>query len=177
MVTITQTPPVKLICGLIYPPQGLVEEAKRLLLDAYGPVDMKSEPAPVKRADRYAEEMGSALERRFISFLDLIDPAELPAKKVATNQIEAQLAVGGGRTVNVDPGYVTRDHLLLATTRPAAHRPYLGRGVYAEMTYLWRRGGFEPLEWTYPEYREPDHRAFFDAVRNRYLEQVSAHQE
>lgn len=166
-------PPVKLICGLIFSPQGLEEEARALLLDAYGPVEMRSDPVPFDYTDFYGKEMGEDLQRCFLSFLELIDPAKLAAVKVATNQMEAQLSVGTSRTVNIDPGYVGRDHLVLATTKAAAHRPYLGRGIYAELTYRWRRGGLEALEWTYPDYREPDHRAFFEAVRSRYLEQLA----
>lgn len=165
--------PVKLICGLIFSPQGMEEEAKALLLEAYGPVDMRSDPVPFTYTDYYTEEMGPGLERCFLSFLELLDPAKLPAVKVATNQMEGQLSVGESRTVNIDPGYVARDHLVLATTKEAAHRPYLGRGIYAELTYRWRRGGYETLEWTYPDYREPEHRAFFEAVRGRYLEQMA----
>ena len=173
MGKITLPPPVKLICGLIFSPQGLAEEARALMLEAYGPVDMRSDPVPFSYTDYYAREMGPDLERCFMSFLELIDPARLPAIKAATNQMESQLAVGGRRTVNFDPGYVARDQMVLATTKAAAHRPYLGRGIYAEVTYRWRRGGFEPLEWTYPDYREPGHLAFFNAVRGRYLEQLA----
>jgi hypothetical protein len=171
---VSQPPPVKLICGLIFSPQALLEEAKALLLEAYGPVDMRTEPVDFTYTDYYEAEMGSGLKRCFLSFLELVDPAELAPIKLATNQMESRLAVGGQRTVNIDPGYVARDNLILATTKPAAHRPYLGRGIYAELTYRWRRGGFEPLEWTYPDYREPVHRAFFNTVRKRYLEQLAA---
>jgi hypothetical protein len=170
---ITNPIPVKLICGLIFSPQGMEEEAKALLLDAYGPVDMRSDPVSFSHTDYYDEEMGPDLERCFLSFLELIDPAKLPAIKVAANQVESQLSVGESRTVNIDPGYVASDHLVLATTKAAAHRPYLDRGIYAELTYRWSRGGFEPLEWTYPDYRKPAHRAFFEAVRSRYLEQLA----
>jgi hypothetical protein len=166
-------PPVKLICGLIFSPQGLEEQARALLLESYGPVEMRSEPAPFQCSDYYGKEMGEDLQRCFLSFLELIDPAKLAAIKVATNQMEVQLSVGPGRTVNIDPGYVARDHLVLASTKAAAHRPYLGRGIYVELTYRWRQGGFEPLEWTYPDYRESEHRAFFKAVRSRYLEQLA----
>lgn len=173
MRKITRPPPVKLVCGLLYASDTLMEEARSLLLEAHGPVDMRSEPAPFTYSDYYAEEMGRELERCFISFLELIEPVKLPAVKLTTNQMEGQLSVGGSRTVNIDPGYVALDQLVLATTKAAAHRPYLGRGIYAELTYRWRKGHFEPLEWTYPDYREPHHRDFFEAVRRRYLEQLA----
>lgn len=173
MGSITLPQPVKLFCRMLFTPQGLLEEAKARLLDAYGPVDVQSKPTPLNVPDNYTGEMGPDVERCFVAFFDLIDPAELAAIKVVTNQLEDRLAVGGHRTVAIDPGYVARDQLVVATTDGAAHRTYLGRGVHAELTYLWQHEGFEPLEWTHADYREPDQRAFFSALRGRYLEQLA----
>ena len=65
------------------------------------------------------------------------------------------------------------DQLMVAVAKEAAHRTYLGRGVHAELTYRWQGGGFEPLEWAQADYREPDQRDFFSALRSRYLEQLA----
>ena len=72
------------------------------------------------------------------------------------------------RPVNLDPGYVSSGKLVLATTKDQPHRVYLGRGIYAECTLRWRRGGFEPWEWTYPDYASEGHREFFGRVRTAY---------
>lgn len=174
MVISTRPQPVKLFCRLIFTPQGLLEEAKTLLLEAYGPVDLQSKPAPFTATGEYAKERGPDLERCFVSFLDLVDPSGLAGVKVVTTEIEGRLAVGGQRTVNIDPGYLARDQLVLATAKEAAHRTYLGRGVYAEIAYRWLNEGFEPLEWTNPDFTKPEQMDFFADVRSCYLEQLDA---
>lgn len=173
MGIITRPPPVKLFCRLLFTPQGLLEEAKARLLEAYGPVDVQSKPAALSAPTDDTDEMGPAVERCFVAFFDLVDPEGLASVKVVTAQVENQLAVGGQRTVIIDPGYVTRDQLMVAVAKEAAHRTYLGRGVHAELTYRWQDGGFEPLEWTQADYREPDQQDFFSALRSRYLEQLA----
>ena len=95
---------------------------------------------------------------------------ELAALKHETNELELRLAAANGkRRINIDPGYLSAHSLILATTKQAAHRPYLGRGIYADLTYRFIRGGFEPLEWTYPDFRQPHVRRFFERLRQECL--------
>ncbi len=54
---------------------------------------------------------------------------------------------------------------MLATTKDHAHRIYLGRGIYAEVTLTFLKGAFEPMPWTYPDYRTEAYRRFFEQVR------------
>ena len=78
------------------------------------------------------------------------------------------------RRVNLDPGYVDQAKLVLATTKDRQHRLYLGRGIYGEVTLRFTGGRFEPWEWTYPDYRTPEYRVFFETVRRRYRQQLAA---
>jgi hypothetical protein len=66
-----------------------------------------------------------------------------------TNGLEERLAAGGKRRVNIDPGYLARAHLILATGKGYTHRPYLRDGIYADLTLVFQQGGFQPLPWTY----------------------------
>ena len=58
-----------------------------------------------------------------------------------------------------------------ATGKPAAHRVYLGRGVWADLTLIFRFGRFETLAWTYPDYADADARETIFEIRRRYLDQ------
>jgi hypothetical protein len=121
--------------------------------------------------------MGAGLLRRFHSFEHLVDPAELAEAKVATNAAESELAdlLGGGvdRPVNLDPGYVCRAKLVLATTKDYSHRLYLGRGIYGEVTLAWQDGAFQPREWTYPDYASTRYTEFFARVRLAYTRKLA----
>ena len=74
--------------------------------------------------------------------------------------------------MNIDPGYVSLEQMILATTKKANHRPYLGEGIYAELTYRFIHGSFQSLEWTYPDYRLPQSMGFFTQVRQTYRKQL-----
>lgn len=167
--------PVKLILGLIYSPQGSVREALSDMIERYGPLDEECEPFTFESTTYYEEEMGRGLMRRFVSFDYLIPMGLLPDIKLVTNAIEDRLVLQGTnrRTLNLDPGYLSAANLILATTKMYSHRPYLRDGIYAELTYIFRKGAFTPLDWTYPEYRDSRTMEFFTTVRDRYLDQLA----
>ena len=73
------------------------------------------------------------------------------------------------RRVNIDPGYISDSKLILTTTKDYFHRIYLGHGIYAEVTLRWRKGGFEPFEWTYPDYRSKEYIKILNTIRNNYM--------
>jgi len=75
-------------------------------------------------------EMGKPLFRQFLSFEKLISPEQLVEIKLFTNQLEQESAEQGRRRVNLDPGYLSLDHLVLATGKPCAHRIYLSQGIW-----------------------------------------------
>lgn len=170
-----EPPPVKLVMGLIYAAESLAQSALGALAERLGPVDMECSPFPFDFTDYYKEEMGCPLERKFVSFRDLVQRATLPDTKLITNAVEAKLSLPGTgrRTVNLDPGYLSAENLVLATTKGYSHRPYLRDGIYAELVYIYRSGIFTPLEWTYPDYRDARSIAFFNEARKGYMRQLS----
>ena len=173
MGTLQPAVPVKLICGMIGADRDLMFETQEELARAFGPVDLASEFLPFTFTSYYREEMGDGLARRFLSFSEPIDPASLAAIKTATQAIEGRRSVvlGGTarRRVNLDPGYVTPWKLVLASTKDAPHRVCLGQGVYAEVTFQFRKAGIAPLAWTYPDFRSGIYTPFFLEVRRRWL--------
>ena len=71
--------------------------------------------------------------------------------------------------MNFDPGYITAAKLVLASTKDHAHRIYLQRGIYAEVTLAFRHRQWQPLDWTYPDYRREDYQQFFSQCRQMVL--------
>jgi hypothetical protein len=74
--------------------------------------------------------------------------------------------------VNIDPGYISLSHAILATTKGYAHRPYLRDGIYADLTLIYRNRSFQPLEWTYPDYRQDQIILLFNQFRKKYMEDL-----
>jgi hypothetical protein len=164
--------PVKLVMSLFAQQDERIGEALRQLAMAYGLPDFISAPAAFAETDYYRKEFGDALVRRFAAFARLVRPESLPEIKNRTNVLERQLAAGGERRVNIDPGYLARAHLILATGKGYAHRPYLRDGIYADLTLIYRSGGFHPLPWTYPDYAGPRITGILSRIREKYVLQL-----
>lgn len=157
--------PVKLLLPMLAPEEGLFAAVEPDLVALWGAIDYRSATLPFAHTDYYAREFGPRLWRRFIAFERLIDPGDLAAIKRAANEIEARWSEGGRRRVNLDPGYLTQAKLVLATTKNQAHRIYLGQGIYAEVTLIYREGAWRPLPWTYPDYASAAYHAVFSEIR------------
>jgi hypothetical protein len=113
----------------------------------FGEIDFTSERFPFNFTDYYTEEMGGSLFRHFITFERLISIPLLPEMKQTTNRLEEKYSTPNGkRRVNIDPGYLSLAHAILATTKGYAHRPYLRDGIYADLTLLYQNKTFQPLD-------------------------------
>jgi hypothetical protein len=138
----------------------------------YGPVVLQSPVFDFVETQYYEAEMGADLRKQFFAFERLIDPALLVDIKLDTNRLECEYAAKLGaavpRPLNLDPGYLNLGKWVLATTKDQAHRLYLGRGIFAEVTLSYSHGEWRPWPWTYPNYRRDDYRVFFADARTAY---------
>jgi len=168
----TAPEPVTLIVGMLSARPVLFDAAEAELATLYGPVALRSALLDFDWTDYYESEMGPHLKRRFLGFVEKIDPGRLAEIKIETNELEDAFArehTFAPRPVNLDPGYVCGSKLVLASAKDRAQRLYLGLGIYAEITLDFRKGRFQPVETTYPDYRSPEYIDFFTKVRARHL--------
>ena len=161
--------PAKLIIGMFTRRKELVSAAAPMLMESFGPVDIVSPWFPFDFTDYYAREMGTPLFRRMLVFKTLIPQDALADIKLTTNALEAQFAVNGDRQINMDPGYLLMERLVLATGKNYAHRIYIGKNIYADLTLIFHRNDFQTLPWTYPDYAHDDIRNFLITVRKKYM--------
>jgi hypothetical protein len=160
-----RAPDAVLVVGVLAAGNEALELAVSLMEAAHGPVRTASEAAPFSWSRYYAAEMGPDLTRQFFAFERAIDPGLLRQIKADTGRLERAHARAGRRIFNLDPGYLTLSGLVVASTKDASYRVYLGDGIYAQPMLVYANGKFQPLDWTYPDYRDPVHLALFEAVR------------
>lgn len=160
--------PAKLIIGIITGDTDLLVPVADRLADAFGDIDMISPWLAFEDTAYYAPEMGKGLQRRMLSFKSLIAPDRLAPVKNSTDAIENDFLENGNRLVNIDPGLLTHERLVLATGKNFTHRIYIGRQVYADLTLIYQQGRFQSLPWTYPDYRRANMRDFLIRVRKKY---------
>lgn len=165
--------PVKLFVGVLAADPALLAPVRVRLEQELGPVDLTSPLLDFTFTRYYEPEMGPSLKRQFWGFARLVSPDAMPEIKLFTNTVEEEFSLGGNRRVNLDPGYLAAAKVVLVTTKDYSHRLYLGRGIYGEVTLMYRRGEFEPLPWTYPDYRSEAYRRFFTDLRALYRRQLA----
>ena len=170
----TQALPVKLVFSVFAPAAGILNDTINRLTALYGQPDFVSRQIPFDYTDYYNPEMGETLVRRFLSMEKLIRPEALPDIKLATNEIEKEWAMDNHRRVNIDPGYLSQAHLILATGKGYTHRPYLRDGIYADLTLIYQGKKFLSLPWTYPDYADEKQLSMLSAIRSRYLLQLKS---
>ncbi len=161
--------PCKLVFGLLFRRNDEKVRVLSALTDIFGPLDAVTKSQEFSFTRFYEKEMGSGILRLFGSFVELVDPERLAEIKGRTNLLEQESAQDGRRTVNVDPGLLSEESLILATGKKAGHRIYLRDGIYADLTLLYQDGAYRPLPWTYPDYAQEDTRRFFGLLRGTLL--------
>lgn len=166
--------PAKLLVSVFMKEKPLFEQVFPFLEDLCGPVDLMSRWLDFDFTNYYHREMGTPLFRRVLSFKPLVDQADLPKIKQAANQIETRFACDGRRRVNIDPGYLLPSRFVLATGKDFAHRIYIGDRIYADLTLMYIRKQFVPLDWTYPDYRSKEIIRFLEQVRDKYMLDLKA---
>ena len=151
------------------------------LVGRYGPVAIESPRFVFDDTDYYEPTMGGGLGKQFLLFEQPIDAAALVEIKHTTNALEAAYAAQGRhdepRPLNIDPGYLTAAKLVLASTKDHAHRIYLDRGIYAEVTLYYQHGEWRTREWTFPDYRRADYQAFLSEARQCVRQQQTRRHE
>jgi hypothetical protein len=138
--------------------------------DVFGPLQLASPRFPFHQTDYYRLTMGAGLLKQFLVPGELQDPGGLSAWKRQTNDWEEAYRSNAGkpepRPLNLDPGYLSEDKLVLASTKNHAHRIYLGEGIYAEITLQFQGRRWQTCRWTYPDYCQPEYHDFFLQCRH-----------
>jgi len=146
------------------------------LVERFGPVDYETPPLAFDHTAYYDQELGTPLARRLLGFDRLVPLDGLVEIKLLTNEGEREQArPDGSRRVNLDPGLITLERLILASGKNFTHRVYLGRGVWADLTLIYnRKTGWVALPWTFPDYADPGMKRRLTELRALYKTSVEA---
>lgn len=165
--------PVLPFAGILFNGELSRSDVLPLLTDAWGSTVATSDTRDFEGENYYRQEMGTPLKRFWISPRDLWREGDLAEEKHRAIRIEKRAAETfsvADRPINVDPGYLKENQVVLASTKDADHRLFLGNGIWGEVTLLYEDGAFQPLPWTYPDYRSNEAKAFFHSLRSRFID-------
>jgi hypothetical protein len=164
--------PVKLIAAVFTSQPQFFPEIEMELEKEYGKIDFKSPIFDFNYTDYYDSEMGCGLKKEFMSFGKLVNPEQISSVKAFTNALERKYSKENKRIINIDPGYINDCQLVLASTKKYYHRIYVGQGIYAEVTLFFKSRSFQPLQWTYPDYKAESSIDIFNKIREVYRNQL-----
>jgi hypothetical protein len=144
--------------------------ARQKAVEAWGPIELESPRFDFAETHYYDASMGPGLKKMFFAFQRPIDPETLVDIKLETNRWEEEFAASAShdepRPLNLDPGYLTQAKLVLASTKDFAHRIYLARGIFAEITLQYKHRRWQHHEYTFADYRRADYQEFFTKCRD-----------
>jgi hypothetical protein len=165
--------PAMSFTGILYSDEGYLLKAKDALSNQFGNTLIETPSFEWNFSEYYKEELGWPIMRTFIFFKNLINPEDIVDIKLKTNDIETSFSINGKRKVNLDPGYLTLSNVVLATTKNYSHRIYLGKGIYAEVTLIYKDKTFVPHIFTYPDYQEKNCIEMFINARTMLQNELS----
>ena len=177
MSELKKPPRACLVISLIAGTEDIISKAMDCLAGTYGPVMFRTPLMPFDWTSYYEREFGKNLVRRFVVFKELVEQARLTEIKLEVHRQEQRFSSNGKRLVNIDPGILTAERLVLATGKNFTHRIYLGKGVFADLTLVFQKGRFDMLPWTYPDYASRDALEFLEQARTWYLNMLKAEGE
>jgi hypothetical protein len=170
-------PPAQLVISVLS--SGLIRmwpEIERELQARWGKLDYASEPFPFTQTSYYNQELGTPIMRRIVAFEALVSQEQLPDIKLRTNALEDKWRdVTGRRGVNLDPGLLCLERFILGTGKNFTHRIYLGQGIFADLTLIFQKGGWQTLPWTFPDYAGEYIQTLLTKIRTGYKKKL--HQE
>jgi len=166
--------PAKLIISIFTQKDNLFETIEKMLSKKFGPIDFRSQIIDFSHTKYYEKEFGANLKRRFVSFQKLINPENIWKIKIITNKLEEKFAKNNKRQFNLDPGIITQSNLILASTKNYSHRIYIKKGIYQEITLIFKDKAFQALPWSYPDYQSKECIDIFIKIREILNSQIKS---
>lgn len=163
----TPHPPEKalLFMAILFARKEVIDSSLPILGEHFGNILIESPESAWSHSHYYDRELGTPVFRRFIFFSSLFDASTLPEIKLETNRLEDAFSENGKRRINIDPGYITSSKVVLASAKDYSHRLYLGKGIYGEVALYYQGNKFNPMPYTYQDYREPKGLDLFEKAR------------
>ena len=165
--------PELLVIGVLSTKPEAYTRLCEMLETAFGPIAAESPHFPFTFTDYYNPEMGEGIIRNFYTFTRLVDPSTLASIKICTNEIEEIFADNSGaRKINLDPGILSAERFVLATTKNRGHRIPLQDGIYGEVTLLYTKKEYQTLPWTYADFKTDAYSQLLKEYRADYLQKL-----
>jgi hypothetical protein len=165
MAKVKQVEKAKLFIGILYNNEEILDKVTKELIERYGEIEQESEPYEFNFTNYYENEMSSNLLKKFIVFKDLISRDEIANIKIETNELEDKYSKNNNRLINLDPGYLTKDNIILASVKESPYKVYISKGIFGHLTLIYGNKQWNANERTFPDFKNEKVQEFFLQVR------------
>ncbi len=141
------------------------------LKENFGEIIFQSDEFTLDYSHFYEKEMGPNLLKKFLVFDKIVDKEDSIKIKKFSENLENKFRENNNRNVNIDPVFLDEYQVVALSRKDRGSRIYIGNGVYAELQLLYHHKTFQPLIWTYLDYKE--NADFFNQVRKYYLRKIN----
>lgn len=153
----------RLVIALMYSSRDSLTKAKEALIKKFGEIESESDEFDFDFTGYYEREFGKSLKKLFIAFKEPIEREKLVGIRLYTQELEDRFKEGDKRKVNIDPGYMTKENLVVASLKEQPYKIYLGKGVFGHMIFMFKKDDAISFRHTFPDYLAQ--KGFFIKVR------------
>ncbi len=142
----------RLVICVMYSDEALLREIKERLEKRFGKI--KDEISyGFSFTTYYEEEMGKNLEKSILAFEKEREEEQQAGIKTYTNRLKDEYRTGGKRRANIDPGYLTKEKLMLASNKKSPYKIGIAENIYAHLTLKFENSKAIATYRTYPDFK------------------------
>lgn len=154
-----------LFMAVMYSSEELFVKSKSDLVKKYGPIKVESHAYDFSFTDYYEPEMGKNLKKKFLIFEKEVSKQGLADVKFFITEIEKKYSNNTGRTVNIDPGYLSETELQLATFKEKSFKEKIHEKVWVHKVLEFDGNTLKQFFHTFADYKDEKNQEFI--LKNR----------
>ena len=158
----------KLVIGIMYSDRELFEEVKKVLEEKFSKIE-DSVSYDFNFTKYYEKEMDPNLKKDILIFEQEIKEEQLAEIKSYTNSLEDDYRINNNRRINLDPGYLTKEELILASNKKSNCKAEIGKNIYSHLTLRFENGICVNTTRTYPDYRTEKVQGFLTKIVKKWF--------
>jgi len=151
--------------AIMYSSEELLDKSKSDLIKKYGPIEVEGEAYDFNFTNYYEPEMGKDLKKKFIIFEKEVTKEELADVKFFITEIEKKYSNNTGRTVNIDPGYLSEKELQLATFKEKSFKEKIHDKVWVHKVLEFDGNNIKQFFHTFADYKDKKNQEFI--IKNK----------
>ncbi|MBW2984684.1 DUF4416 family protein [Candidatus Woesearchaeota archaeon] len=152
---------MKLLIAVMYSDKETCDKAVAELKNLFGDIDSESPGYNFNFTTYYEKEMGAGLKKKFISFKKTTTNEELAEIRTATGKIEDKFRINGKRTINIDPGYISKEGVFMASLKNRQFKTGIGDGIFLHKILGFEHGKIIEFNHTFADYKLKQNQDFF----------------